>query len=225
MNQQEWELYFWRTQIAKGTEGFLEQRLNDWADHAKHFPDLLTSKGKILEVGTGLVSVFEFSDKKCVSIDPLQDEYLSIFKKEPSIVDYRKDWEGIGEGEFDEVLCVNVIDHTPDPHALLEQIKRALKPNGKLFFQVNFDNSLSPAHYSLWDKVKTDLFFNEWDCVASEVEPRPEHNQSRYFATYICKSEKPASSSQATSSTKKSQATKKRASTKSKSTRKGKTSS
>lgn len=222
MNQQDWELYFWRTQIAQGQEGFLEQRRDDWLDHLAHFPDL-SGTGRILEVGTGLVSVFEFSDKDCVSIDPLQDEYLASYKKEPSKVDYRKDWEGIEDESFDEVLCVNVIDHTPDPHGLLEKIKRALKPKGKLYFQVNFDYSLSPAHYSIWDQVKTDLFFQGWMCEGAGLEPRPGHNQSRYWATYIC--EKSPLSSQATSLTKKSGATKKSASTKSKKTRTKKTTS
>lgn len=222
MNQTDWEIHFWKNEFSKGADAFLAQREADWKDHARHFPELSGSKGDILEIGTGLVSVFEFSDRKCVTVDPLQADYLSIFRKEPSKVDYRADWEGIAPDSFDEILCVNVIDHAPDPAELLERAKTALKPGGRLYFQVNFDADLSPAHYGLWDKAKVDSSMAGWRTEREASESRPEHNQTRFWAVYVC--EKQASSSQATPSTKRSPATRKSASTPSKGTRKGKTS-
>lgn len=222
MTQADWELSFWRSELSKGVEAFLEQRQADWQEHLRHFPELV-EKGELLEVGTGLVSVFEFSPKQCVSIDPLQAAYEAIYRKQPSIVDYRTDWEGIAEDSFAEVLCVNVLDHTPDPSELVNQIRRALKPGGKLYFELNFDFNLSPAHYGLWDKAKLDSFLSDFRLVRESYEPNPAYNQTRYWATYIC--EKPLSSSPATSSTKKSPSIKKNASTRSKRTPKKKTSS
>lgn len=203
MSQRDWELYFWRNELVKGADAFLAQREADWLDHVRHFPELLGSKGDILEIGTGLVSVFEFSNKKCVSVDPLQPEYLSIFKKEPSKVDYRADWDGVGEDSFDEILCVNVIDHTPDPDALMAKAKAALKPGGRLYFEVNFDGSLSPAHYGLWDRAKVDSCMSGWNLVREASEANPNYNQTRFWAVYVCEKQgtKKAVSAKSASST------------------------
>lgn len=38
---------------------------------------------------------------------------------------------------MDLVLCWNVLDHTSDPDAVLKEIHRVLKPNGKFFFNVD----------------------------------------------------------------------------------------
>lgn len=219
MSQRDWELNFWKSEVSKGYDAFMAQRRADWEEHLRHFPELNSPYGEILEVGTGLVSVFEFSPKKCVSIDPLNDEYDAILKPNDRGVTYRTSWEGIGQDSFDEVLCVNVIDHTPEPEDLLGKIRATLRPQGKLYFEVNFDGSLSPAHYSLWDKAKVDSFMQGWTLLREGSEPNPAYNQVRYWAVYVC--EKPASSSPATSSTKKSTDTKKDASTPSSPRRRG----
>jgi SAM-dependent methyltransferase len=184
MSQSEVELGFWEQELAKGAEGFLEQRQDDWQTHLKHFPELSDKKTKILEVGTGLISVFEFSDKKCVSIDPLQSHFQGMMRKPDAKVDYRRDWEGIKPHSFKEILCVNVIDHTPDPRFLMDKIKTALKPKGKLYFEVNFDDALSPAHYGLWDKAKVDDLMKDWTLVRDEIEPNLGYGQLKYWAVY-----------------------------------------
>lgn len=183
MSQKDWELWFWRGELEKGESAFLEQRERDWRTHLSKFPEM-DNKKKILEVGTGLVSVFEFSGKRCVTIDPLQDEYLGMCRKPDSKVDYRKDWDDIKPESFDEVLCVNVIDHTPDPVELIDQIRTALKPGGTLYFEVNFDGSLSPAHYGLWNPQVVEAHLKGFELLRNESELNLNYNQTRYWAVY-----------------------------------------
>lgn len=184
--QQQQEVSFWKNEAVKG-EAFIEQRKADYQDHLAHLPGLKEAKGSILEVGSGLLSVFEFSNKNVTSVDPLVDEYNKILALPDSKIDYKRIDDEVlpfEDESFNHVVCVNVIDHTPNHEKLAEEMVRVLKPKGKLFFEVNFDSNLSPAHYRIFNYPYTMSLFEGLDCIYSESEDRPEHHQTRFWAIF-----------------------------------------
>ena len=193
--QSKMEIGFWRDLYKQlGHEGFMTQRAIDLEDFEEFLPelaDVLRTPGcKVLEVGTGLISpleTFEGLDAKVTAIDPLMDEYAKIIPLDDRKIEYVN---GSGEelpfkdGEFDVVTCLNVIDHTPNPEKMLNEIRRVLKPGGRFFFEVNFDEALSPAHYGIWSLQKVKEFFGGWEPAFTVRDFRPEYNQERYWAMF-----------------------------------------
>jgi ubiquinone/menaquinone biosynthesis C-methylase UbiE len=195
-SQAQMEIGFWRELYRQlGRDGFLAQRAVDFEDFKTNLPELAetlrTPSLKLLEVGTGLISPLEtYGDLKAevTAVDPLMNQYNEIHPLGGRPVNYI---QASGEElpfeneSFDAVSCLNVIDHTPYPHKMLEEIIRVLKPGGKFFFEVNFDEALSPAHYGIWDKRKVEEFFGVWKPVVERTDYRAEHNQTRYWAVFV----------------------------------------
>lgn len=96
---------------------------------------------RVLEVGSGAHGlIFFFGTNDAVGVDPLADEYKSLFPE----------WQGRAQtlrafGEqlpfedesFEVVLCDNVVDHAECPRKIVEEICRVLVPGGLLYFTVN----------------------------------------------------------------------------------------
>ncbi|KXU29326.1 hypothetical protein AXW74_23670 [Sphingobium sp. AM] len=53
-----------------------------------------------------------------------------------------------GDATFDTVLCTEVLEHSPEPKALLAEIERVLKPGGMLIATVPFS---ARVHYAPYD--------------------------------------------------------------------------
>ena len=86
--------------------------------------------------------------------------------------------------KYDWIFCVNVIDHTSDPNTIIDDIKKHLKKGGKLYFEVNFDDELSPAHYGLWNIETVREYFKDFKLIKEIVERNPNYPQSLYHAIY-----------------------------------------
>jgi SAM-dependent methyltransferase len=52
------------------------------------------------------------------------------------------------EGGFDTALCLELLEHVPDPDRVVEEIARALRPGGKLLLTVPF---IAPMHAVPYD--------------------------------------------------------------------------
>ncbi len=91
---------------------------------------------------------------------------------------------GFPDKTFDWAICINVIDHTPDPKKMADEIYRVLKPKGLLFFEVNFDDLLSPAHYDLWNDSKVKEVMNNFQLVEDFLERNEDDKQFLYHALY-----------------------------------------
>ena len=120
----------------------------------------IPATARALEVGSGAHGlIFHFEAARKVGVDPLADEYRTLFPA----------WQGRAEtvaafgehlpfedGSFDVVLCDNVVDHAESPRAIVEELARVLVPGGLFYFTVNVHHPLyhlaSLAH-SAWRSI------------------------------------------------------------------------
>lgn len=191
MNSKQYEeLQFWRTLIQReGWNKFVERRFNDLKRHRQNIENMdFTGTG--LEVGTGCYSMLEWSNADHIeSIDPLNDEYKKLIKEKNSsfinLLAENGETLTYPDETFDWVVCFNVIDHTPSPEKMLSEIKRVLKPNGRFYFEVNFDDKLQDlCHYALWDQQMVNKMLKDFTLVSSKVVRNDKDAQSLYYAEY-----------------------------------------
>ncbi len=101
----------------------------------------------VVEFGSGPAGVIEYIDAKVkIAIEPLIKKYREIFPHlNLSSVRYLESAgesaDTIGSESADLVICYNMLDHVIDPDAVLRQIKRVLKNNSHLLFQINVYDS------------------------------------------------------------------------------------
>lgn len=190
--QSQVEVDFWKTLHSSKGDGYEEFRLSELEEKTRYFPSFKSVQGLGLDLGSGLVSVLERSGKKFIALDPLMDEYDKIFplsnRKFTYVAQLEQDKIPFPDGHFDWVFCVNVIDHTPDPIKLIEEIWRVLKPGGMFFFEINFDDHISPAHYGLWNKELVNKILNSQTHLFAMINDisfrNPSYPQELYWAEY-----------------------------------------
>lgn len=180
------EIDFWKW-LYSTKDNYLEFRKEDAKEKMKYFDDLVNRGGIGIDVGCGLISVFSGLDNKIVAIDPLLSGYNQIIEHEEDNIKYL---EASGEeipfrdDYFDYAFCVNVIDHTPNPKKMADEIKRVVSKGGKIYFEVNFDDNLSPCHYELWNEEKVNELFGDLKCIFSKKDRNEKDNQYLYYAIY-----------------------------------------
>ena len=109
----------------------------------------IPADARVLEVGSGAHGlIFFFGTTRGVGVDPLADEYASLF---PAWQHLARTIAAAGEelpfadASFDVVLCDNVVDHAEDPARIARELARVLAPGGLLYFTVNFHHPLYAA--------------------------------------------------------------------------------
>lgn len=89
-----------------------------------------------IDVGGGLTTPLRWLPGRTACVDPLAEHYASRFPLPVRRVTYLS---GQGEdlpfvsGTADLVVCTNCIDHTDDPHAVVRELARVLRPGGWLW--------------------------------------------------------------------------------------------
>lgn len=63
-------------------------------------------------------------------------------------IDFVSDIEMLQAEAFDAVICHHALEHTPQPGTVLEQIKRLLKPHGRLLLFVPFEKESRYRRYN-----------------------------------------------------------------------------
>lgn len=107
---------------------------------------------KILDVGSGPISVFEAIAPKgahVIPYDSLADEYNRLLPNKKFSI--RKEIPG---GPYDVVSNLNCLDHMDDPAEMLEMLKAHLAATGELWIYVNIDRpyepELHPQDFRFW---------------------------------------------------------------------------
>jgi 2-polyprenyl-3-methyl-5-hydroxy-6-metoxy-1,4-benzoquinol methylase len=99
---------------------------------------------RILEIGSGGGHVLRmFKRAKLTAVD-VSDVFLQTAKKNLAGygVEFIKgeiDKLGLPPGQFDRIICTEVLEHTKDPEAILREIVRLLKPSGRAVITVPND--------------------------------------------------------------------------------------
>lgn len=179
--QQEQEIIFWKDLLEqKGLAGFLDIRKSDLANKTEFCPEIHEETGLGLDYGCGLVSMFEFSPLNIEACDPLMDEFDKIYHHYGKVRYVRE-----LSVQYDFVACINVLDHTPDPQTIIDDIKRVLKPGGKLYFEVNFDPELFAPHHILFRMDTVRHYLKDFKLIRETVTQNGTYPEiSNYEAVY-----------------------------------------
>jgi len=190
-DKQQAEIGFWSQLVRSlGKERFIAQRKADLDENSQAYMGKFETKGKVLEVGSGLFSQLEWCDGEIFAVDPLMDHYkglltqFSIPQENVTLITTHDEKLPFHDAEFDYVVCWNVIDHTPDQVLLLSEIKRVLKPGGIFYFEVHFDDHLAAPHYGLWNKETVETHFKDWKKIFENCFRNPSYPQSKYYAIF-----------------------------------------
>lgn len=186
--KQKAELQFWQDLYNQlGDKDFNKLREEDLKEKTKHFVGLFEEKGNGLDIGCGLKSIFEYSKLKIKAVDPLLEEYKKITEiKDTENINYETaDCEKMPfKNKFDFAVCINVLDHTPNPEKLLKEVKRLVKKGGKFYFQVNFDDYLAKQHYFLLTEKSLLELMKEFKEISSVIERNEKDRQIIFNAIY-----------------------------------------
>ncbi|EZP70035.1 hypothetical protein BV96_03714 [Sphingomonas paucimobilis] len=112
-------------------------------------PQLSGLRGSLLDVGCGEMPYRSFlpQELKYVGIDVPQ---ASAFKMQghEEVISFDGHCIPFPDATFDTVLCTEVMEHSPEPSALIAEIERVLKPGGRLIATVPFS---ARVHYAPYD--------------------------------------------------------------------------
>jgi SAM-dependent methyltransferase len=105
-----------------------------------------TKGGRMLDVGAGFKPysvVYSKYFEQCVSVDVPDQHYRAP-------VDYHAPAHDMPfeDESFDCLICTEVLEHVPDPFAVLRELFRILKPGGRVFLTTPF---MVPLHMAPWD--------------------------------------------------------------------------
>ncbi len=136
------------------------------------------SEAAVLDVGNGPCGLLNFIPARIkVGVDPNNELYhrngiLYNLHRDIVLLPVRAEAIPLLDGSFDFVTCVNVLDHTNDPAAILAGVHRLLKPGGVFWLSVDMrkpeETQLVHPH-AINEKI-----VSEWAkpmaCIASRVD-------------------------------------------------------
>lgn len=144
-----------------------------WLDvhqKTKYVEDLLLSRNafrneKVLDIGSGPIpSALVFDDCKVYCLDPLHPLYMDagfpihIYEDRAKFVFGFSETMPFADDFFDTVISVNALDHVDDFFATAREIKRVLKPQGKIRFHLHYHDKTPTEPLELNDEIVSDAF-------------------------------------------------------------------
>jgi SAM-dependent methyltransferase len=146
---QQYEQAFWQ-RLGDGIAAGTRESLEWYQWRAKQLEKFMaaagaaTPDGRVLEIGSGpvgMVSFLEWGER--YAIDPLEHFYRTqpalIALRDPDVTYVNGSGERLpfDDGSCSLVMIDNVIDHTYSPGAILDEIRRILRPDGHMYLSVN----------------------------------------------------------------------------------------
>jgi len=176
MTKQECEINFWRDLINSKPD-YREYRVKDIEKYRFLYDELIKETGKGLDYGCGPMSMLSASGLKFTACDPLIDEYREL-------IDLGDEYTAAAKGKFAWAWCVNVIDHADDWKSIIDDLKKLLKKGGKVYFEVNFDDILTPAHSKLWRLEDVREALKDFKLIKEDIQRLSQFGQTIYQGIY-----------------------------------------
>lgn len=121
---------------------------------ARHYNNWLFSRAEpylgrsVLDVGAGIGTFTERAADAGAEVTALEPEFGALLREQlrdrPEVTVLDEPLEAHeGAGEFDSILCFNVLEHVPDDEQALRRLLNELRPGGRLLLLV-------PAHQFLY---------------------------------------------------------------------------
>ena len=130
----------------------------------------IKEEDKVLEIGCGVGDLsHELSTKSIHTIGV--DISVRHAKLRFRTIDFMKvsgEYLSFKNNSFDKIICINVIEHLKYPHKLLTEIKRILKPEGKVLLQtpdINFflhSMNYDETHMHEWTQKEFKYFVDRY---------------------------------------------------------------
>ncbi len=109
------------------------------------FKSIITGK-KVLDFGSGAGGFAKLAKKVASSVVGVEVDSVTRFYNDKILV--KEDIKGFSE-KFDVITVFHVLEHLPDPMAMLGELKSYLKPNGRLIIEVPNDDDALISYYKL----------------------------------------------------------------------------
>ncbi|MCW8877229.1 MAG: class I SAM-dependent methyltransferase [Kangiellaceae bacterium] len=126
--------------------------------------------GRCIDVGCGDLPYKELIESKVDVYDTLDIEKR---RQEVKYVADIQDMNIIGSNVYDSALCLEVLEHVPDPFQAVSEIHRILKKGGKLVLSVPHLSRLheEPHDYYRFTKYGLDFMFKRQGFKVISIEP------------------------------------------------------
>jgi len=132
----------------------------------------IATKGKkSLDIGCGAFGLVDMIEGKNYAIDPLMNHFVSKFKLKGKV----KRIEGKGENlpftkeYFDNIFCINALDHTDKPHEVLNESYRCLKKGGAYLLALNCYSSPIVFIKELSEKIGAGDIYHPYSYTINDV--------------------------------------------------------
>lgn len=121
---------------------------------------LQPNKGRILDIGAGtgeFLSVAKNDGWQTIGVEPSEKAKSIAIKKGISFVEQTSELEN---NSFDLISMWHVLEHVPDLHNQIRELKRLLKPTGTLIIAVPNFKSFDAKHYgNFWAAYDVPIHF------------------------------------------------------------------
>lgn len=152
VDKHEAELLFqkvWALRFRRNPE-VLEQYWREYREFDRIRP-LVAEGSRVLDVGCGISTILHALPGERIGIDALAESYKRLYDYPTDIQIEEASAEALPFGErfFDVVFCSNALDHMTSPERALAEMRRVLRPGGKLVLTVEvFEGEAhrDPAH-------------------------------------------------------------------------------
>ena len=82
----------------------------------------------------------------------------------------------VGDGEYDAVLCTQVLEHVPDPQAVLRELHRILRPGGRLYMTLPLAWELHELPFDFFRYTPHGLYSLLGDAGFEDLDIRPRND-------------------------------------------------
>jgi len=142
------EIRWWQRYLRdKNPEEYLEWKRHYWKDLLQQAQVNVQPDSRVLDVGCGPAGIFMVLDAQEVeAVDPLLDRYSATLDhfdraRYPNVRFHNQALEAYQpERPFDQVFCLNAINHVADLGLSFDRLIAAVKPGGQLLVSIDAHN-------------------------------------------------------------------------------------